>query len=235
MAGFGSRFKDFLDPKPFIEIQGKRMIERVIDNLNPINSDIEKRFILVCRREHYIKYKDIIDNLKATKIEILLVDFVPSGTLCSVINAIDLINTNEEIVIANSDQIIDDSIDDFIKFSRKYDGCLMTFSDNDPKWSYVSIDENNMVNSVVEKKVVSNFANVGIFYFKRGDSFCDSAIDMIKANETLNNEFYVAPVYNYLIKKGNQISYYNIEKDKMHGLGIPEDLDKYICRLTIQK
>ena len=53
---------------------------------------------------------------------------------------------------------------------------------------------------------------------------------MIKKNLRVNNEFYVAPVYNELIGKGHKISVYNIGKefDGMYGIGIPSDLEKFI-------
>lgn len=51
---------------------------------------------------------------------------------------------------------------------------------------------------------------------------------MIVRNERVNNEFYVAPVYNYAIEKGNKFGIYSIDKTQMHGTGTPEDLNKYI-------
>ena len=48
---------------------------------------------------------------------------------------------------------------------------------------------------------------------------------MIEANETYNNEFYIAPSYNYLIKNGKKILpfFYNLH----YPIGTPEDLLKY--------
>ena len=54
---------------------------------------------------------------------------------------------------------------------------------------------------------------------------------MIINNERVNNEFYTCPVYNYLIKQGKKIGSYNIAFDQMHGLGTPEDLEKYLNKL----
>ena len=51
---------------------------------------------------------------------------------------------------------------------------------------------------------------------------------MFVRNERVNNEFYVAPVYNYAIEKGGKFGIFSIDKTQMHGTGTPEDLDKYI-------
>ena len=51
---------------------------------------------------------------------------------------------------------------------------------------------------------------------------------MFVRNERVNNEFYVAPVYNYAIARGEKFGINNIDYSQMHGTGTPEDLDKYI-------
>jgi dTDP-glucose pyrophosphorylase len=114
--------------------------------------------------------------------------------------------------------------------SRNLDGLIMTMHANDPKWSFVGLDESDLVHTVVEKEVISNEATVGIYNFKRGSDFVSSADQMINLNLRVNNEFYVAPVYNQLIKIGRNIGIYNIGKvgAGMHGLGTPDDLDSFL-------
>jgi len=88
----------------------------------------------------------------------------------------------------------------------------------------------------VEKEVISNEATVGIYNFIKGSDFVNAAELMIKKNIRVNNEFYVAPVYNNLILNGKKIGIYNIGSDieGMYGLGTPEDLNYFIA-LPISK
>jgi hypothetical protein len=51
---------------------------------------------------------------------------------------------------------------------------------------------------------------------------------MIASNDRVNGEFYTCPVYNYLISDRLQIGIYDIDPTLMHGIGTPEDLDKYL-------
>ncbi len=46
----------------------------------------------------------------------------------------------------------------------------------------------------------------------------------------VNNEFYIAPVYNEMIADGKKFVYYNVgsEVNGMYGLGIPKDLNKFV-------
>ena len=54
---------------------------------------------------------------------------------------------------------------------------------------------------------------------------------MIARNDRCNNEFYVCPVYNYLIAGAARIGVHEIDVAAMHGVGTPEDLDLYLAGL----
>lgn len=229
MAGAGSRFAKagYKKPKPFIDVLGKPMICHVLDNLRVDGA----KYILLVRNEHYLAEKDIISYVQNKyNTEIVLIDKLTEGAACTVLHSHRLINNNTPLLIANSDQIVDMNINDYINDSenRKLDGSVLCFEDNDTKWSYAKIDEDGFITEIKEKVVISNNATVGIYYFNKGSDFVENAIDMIVRNERVNNEFYVAPVYNYAIKQGKKFGIYSIDKTQMHGTGTPEDLDKYI-------
>ena len=79
----------------------------------------------------------------------------------------------------------------------------------------------------LEKEVISDEATVGVYNYKHGSDFVKYANQMIDKNIRVNNEFYVAPVYNEMIGDNKKIVYYNVG-NKMYGLGIPEDLNIFI-------
>jgi hypothetical protein len=59
----------------------------------------------------------------------------------------------------------------------------------------------------------------------KGKHFVESAKAMVEAGDTHNQEYYVAPSYNYLIKDGKKILpfFYNLH----FPIGTPEDLEFY--------
>ncbi|MFP5042381.1 glycosyltransferase family 2 protein [Parasediminibacterium sp. JCM 36343] len=231
MAGEGSRFvkEGFEKPKPFIDVDGLPMIERVMENVNCKDA----KFILIGRKAHLAKehelVKQISEKYNATFIGI---DKLTEGTACTVLFAREYINNDAPLLIANSDQLIDISIQAFVDdcAKRKLDGSILTFTDHElnPKWSFAKIDEDNLVTEVQEKKAISQYATVGIYLFSTGKSFVDATIDMIINNDRVNNEFYTCPVYNYAIKNAARIGIYNMEFEQMHGLGTPEDLEIFL-------
>lgn len=232
MAGRGSRFANagYKEPKPLIPIFNKTMIEVVVSNLTPKR---EHRFIFVCQNEHIKEYglKDKLSKLDKD-VEIIGIDEITEGQLCTVLKASDFINNEEALMTANSDQYIDFDINDYLEYmeSKEYDGLIMTMTSKDEKWSYAKIDDSGIVIETAEKKVISNEATVGIYNFKAGKDLVKAADKMIQDNIRVNGEFYICPVYNYLIKEGYKTGIYNIgeEYNGMYGLGIPKDLEFFL-------
>lgn len=231
MAGQGSRFTKagYKKPKPFIDVDGKPMIVRVLENL----AYPDARYILVARKEHIEKEAELVKQIeKEFNAMFIPIDKLTEGTACTVLYARKYINNDEPLLIANSDQIVDIRIADFIddcKY-RNLDGSILTFIDKyqDSKWSFAKLNENNLVTEVKEKVVISEYATVGIYLYSRGKDFIDTSIDMIIQNDRVNNEFYTCPTYNYAIKESSKIGIYNIEFEQMHGIGTPEDLNNYV-------
>ena len=232
MAGAGSRFAKagYKDPKPLIPVHGRPMIDVVIQNLTPTR--YESRFIFLVQKEQIKKYA-VDEKLRTWSpgCEVIAVDGLTDGAACTVLLAKQFI-TNAPLVIANCDQYVDCSIDDFLDswLGENYEGMIMTMSANDPKWSFVGFDGNGKVNRVVEKEVISTEATVGIYAFTHGTDFVRAAEAMISANERVKNEFYVAPTYNRLIKDRARLGIWNIgsERKGMFGLGIPDDLEYFL-------
>ena len=94
--------------------------------------------------------------------------------------------------------------------------------------SFAKLNDEDLVLEVKEKSPISQYATVGLYYFSQGIFFCGAAIDMIVANERVNNEFYTCPVYNYLIREQRKIGIFNIPMNAMYGLGTPDDLNDFI-------
>lgn len=236
MAGAGHRFiqANYIAPKPLIMVHQTPMIQLVINNLRPTCSH---RFIFICQRSHVTKY-DLQKkfNRWAKNSIVVQLDEMTEGAACTVLAAKEFINSNEPLMVANSDQYIDFDINIYLeKMTRtQLDGLIMTMHAHDSKWSFVSLNAQQCVANVVEKQVISDEATVGIYNFRTGKDFVDAAEMMIQKNFRVNGEFYLAPVFNQLIEAGKKIGIYNIgsDRDGMYGLGTPEDL-KYFLTLQL--
>lgn len=228
MAGAGSRFTaaGYTFPKPLVEVEGKPMIQAVVENIN-----IHANFIFIVQQEHFEKYNlGILLNLIAPNCKIVKVNGLTEGAACTTLLAKELINNSNPLLIANSDQVISwNSSETIYGFeSKNLDGGIVTFESTHPKWSYAKVGEDGYVTEVAEKKPISRIATAGIYYWRKGEDYVKYAEKMIEKNIRTNGEFYVCPVFNEAIEDGLKIQIKNVEK--MWGIGTPEDLDVYLKR-----
>lgn len=234
MAGEGSRFakEGYTFPKPLIDVEGKPMIQRVVENLTFRNEDLNT-YIFLVRKEHMSKYPGLASTLQRItkgRHEIVEVDGLTEGAACTALLAKDLIDKDEDLLIANSDQIIEYSPQNFgyLKTFTDVDGIVFCFNDVHPKWSFVEVDRYGRAVRVAEKNPISNIATCGIYWYRRGSDFVKAAEQMISKDIRVNNEFYIAPVYNELIGAGKTLIPFFVHR--MHGIGTPEDLNAYLNR-----
>ena len=227
MAGAGSRFEKagYSFPKPLIEVNGKPMIQTVVENLN-----IDAKHVFIVRKEHYDKYnlKYLLNLITDNNCEIVQVDEITEGAACTTLLAEKFINNNEPLLIANSDQYVEWESNEFM-YSMSADdivGGILSFEATHPKWSFAKTDSSGFVCEVAEKKAISNKATVGIYYWAKGKDYVKYTKQMIEKDIRTNGEFYVCPVFNEAIEDNKKIRLYQI--DKMWGLGTPEDLTRYL-------
>jgi HAD superfamily hydrolase (TIGR01509 family) len=234
MAGEGSRFrsKGFHRSKPFIDVAGKPMIEWVLDNVS--SSLVDAQWIFVIRQEH--DPNGVMTNqLKTLRPNAIIVHVatLTEGSACTTLLARGLIDSSTPLLIVNSDQYLEWDVDAFwtcVIREAQSDGNIVCFHHprhlNDTKWSYASTDSEGVVLDVQEKKVISENATVGIYYWTRGSDYVAMTDHMIRQDIRVNNEFYVAPVYNQGIARG--MKFHLSFCRKMHGLGIPADLTAFL-------
>jgi dTDP-glucose pyrophosphorylase len=225
MAGAGSRFMSagYKIPKPFIPVNGKPMIQSVIENLN-----IDGKHIFIIQKQYSINrnLKTFLNTISPNCV-IIEVDGLTEGPACTALLAEEYID-DSPLIIVNCDQMIHDfDVNKLLEFCDKNeaDGILGAFISSSKKNSYMKLDPQGEVTEVKEKIVISNIATNGLHFWKNGKNFVSSVKEMIKAGERYNNEFYIAPTYNYLIKDGKKILpfFYNLHWP----IGVPEDLNKY--------
>ena len=226
MAGAGSRFAQagYTFPKPLIDVDGKPMIQVVVENLG-----LDANFIFVVQKEHREQYNlDTMLGLIAPNCKIVEVDGMTEGAACTALLAEEFIDWDAPLFFANSDQYVEwDPVDFMYKMQEtQADGGIVTFKATHPKWSFARVDDNGFVTEVAEKNPISDNATVGYYYWKHGRDFVKYAKQMIEKDIRVNNEFYVCPVFNEAIQDCKTIRTH--EATKMWGLGTPEDLDYYL-------
>lgn len=232
MAGLGSRFAKagYTTLKPLIPIHGTPMISLVISNLM---SPYVNHVVLVCQRET-MESVDLkaLAQVGEARLTILCVDAITDGPAGTLEIARPALNMNEPLVVANSDQYVDASLDDFYSdlADAAYDGEILAMRDNDPKWSFARTDSAGLLLEIKEKVVISDLATVGIYGFAKAELAFTGIQKMRDAGDKTNGEYYVGPSYNYLVSLEKRVLVRDLGavSSVMHGLGIPEDLNRFL-------
>lgn len=226
MAGLGSRFaqKGYTFPKPLIDVNGRPMIQVVTDNLN-----IDANYIFVVQQEHLEKYNlTHLLNLIKPNCKVVVIDKLTEGAACTTLLAKELIDNDNPLIIANSDQYIEwNSNETMYSFSNNdIDGGMLVFKAVHPKWSFAKLDSTGFIEKVAEKDPISDIASVGIYYWSKGSDYVKYAEQMIDKDIRVNNEFYVCPVINEAIADGKKFKVSYVKE--MWGIGTPEDLETFL-------
>ena len=228
LGGLGKRFADegFKNPKPLIKIDEKPMILWAIESLG-----VSGRYIFILRKsDGYEQIKNVLEtNVKDCIIQ--EIDYLTEGPASTCLLAKEYVNNDEELIIANCDQIMWWNGDYFIKSIRSssYDGAIVTYYANTSKNSYARIDQSGNVVEIKEKEVISNISLNGVHYWKRGKSFVSSAEAMISNNDrAINGEFYIGPSYNYMIKNNESVGIFHISECQHNAVGTPDDLREFL-------
>jgi dTDP-glucose pyrophosphorylase len=188
-------------PKPLIEINNKTMIEHVINNFDSIKK--QKQFIFIVNSEDCRKFHldNVLNLLTNNTCKIIKIDNETKGAACSAMMAIEYINNDVPLIIANADQLFDDNLDDVLSDFKDYDGGVVSFESIHPRWSYVRVDDENNILETAEKRPLSKHAIAGLFYFTNGKDFISSAMNMIKKDANINGLYYISPTLNEQIGK----------------------------------
>jgi NDP-sugar pyrophosphorylase family protein len=225
MAGRGARFGNIDTIKPLIDVAGEPMFKRAVDTL-----DLPGRLIFCLHREHVRRYGiDAVVLEHYPEAEIVIVDDT-AGPADTCIQAVALINNDDELVIANCDQYMTWNPQRFLTFIEhtSADGIVVCYPCSRATDCFVRVDDNDVVDLIVEKRVISDIASNGIHWWRHGRDFIRAAQTGERAHD---GEPYVCPTYNAMIKAGSKVVVYRIPAEVHHAIGIPEDLELFLEKL----
>jgi dTDP-glucose pyrophosphorylase len=224
MAGQGKRFKNagFLEPKPMIDIAGKKMIEWALESLSGLKIPHSLIFIAM-KQDLDAGLNKILNPLG----KVIGLTDATDGAVNSTLQAKQLINSDTPLIISCCDQYLNWDINDFVKNSVGYDASIAVFKSSNPHHSYISVDNKN-VTHIEEKIVISDLACGGIYFYKSGNTFVNSAESLIAKNVRTQGEFYLSPVLNELISNKKSATYFELDQENIHMLGTPEEISVFL-------
>lgn len=219
-------------PKVFQEINGKPMVQFVVENLMTI--DCEKRFLFIVNEEDADRFRldHVLRMLTHDQCDIVIQRTPTRGAACSLLLGIDFLENDDPLVISNADQVFDHNLNHIVGFFREnsLDGGVVCFESIHPHWSYARLNDKDQLIEVAEKKPISRNAIAGLYYFAHGSDFIASTKKAILKDRHHEGRFYTSLVFNELILSSRNLQAYRIQPHEYHSFYAPEKIEEYMSR-----
>ena len=230
MAGEGRRFREagYELPKMLIQAKGKTLLEWSIDSL-PLN--LCSRLIFVAQQKHEDEHQlsekiNAIYRNRVPSLQFQFIDKLTRGQSETACLAKHLVDHSQPLLIFNIDTQFYSSTLEKNLLRKDVHGVLGAFYSTEARFSFAALGEDGFVTKTAEKEVISSNALTGLYHFTHPEDFFDAAEFAFSNNETTKGEFYIAPLYNHLIKKGRRLIV--DVADEVNILGTPEELDIFL-------
>jgi NDP-sugar pyrophosphorylase family protein len=240
MAGVGDRFvkAGYVDPKPLIEVNGKRIIEYIVQMFDIENDE----FVFVINQEHSTN-TNVIEIIKklVKNSEIHIIPNHKKGPVYTLKN-LD-IKDDEEVIITYCDNPYLWNYDDFKESIKNSDGCILSHVGFHPHrlsptfMAHIKEKDGKLI-EIKEKepytdKPMEEHASTGTYYFSKGEYVKKYFKQLMDLDINYNGEYYVTLVYNLMVRDGLNVTIY--DTDYVSVFGTPEEVRNFEAWQTILK
>jgi capsule biosynthesis phosphatase len=232
LGGVGKRFSNygFKDPKPLVNVLGKKIISWVLSSLKLSKKD-----------KIYILYNPILEEFNFERrilAEQSNVNFFklpkstkgPVETINLFCKFLEKESINDSVFILDGDTFYSTNIISTLK--NKKNSCILYFHTNEKKpiYSYIKINKNKRVTDIAEKIKISRNANIG-YYF--------SSFELLKKFTSITikkkQKAYVSDIYRVMLDNNVPINSVKIPNKNFNILGTPEQIKFFAKNHKIKK
>lgn len=237
MAGKGDRFKQsgYETPKPMILVEGKPMIQHVVQRFDP-----EDEFIFAVNQDHLDDGR-LVSFLEgvAENVQVLPVAYQPEGAVAVTKLLVDCVDDEEPVIVNYCDYSWGWNYKDFLQVmnSSQCDAGLVCYRGFHPNLlgskSHATALEKGMIAYAVREKhsftgnSFADWTSSGTHFFRRAEllkAYCDKIIGEEKL--AINGEYYVAHVFQQMCEDQRLVRIHEIPYFLQWGT--PEEYEEYV-------
>jgi len=217
-GGIGRRNNAYSLPKPLNYINGRHMIEYIIENI-PAN---EIYIIYNIALAQYNFEEIIINRNKNKKYHFASVEYLTRGAVetarIGISKFLDRepnpISTEDSLVFLDNDNI--HTLSDMAGLTGNCIGYSKSYDKHRVNYSFITILDNKVIN-IEEKNKISDDYCCGIYGFKDTNTFLDYSSRLILDNNKTKNEFYFSQMYKMMLLENQHIIPIHITNTKHIG------------------
>lgn len=231
MAGLGKRFFDagYNIPKYEILAGSKSLFTRSIESLrNFLSNDSNIIFATLKTNNSSEFITQECKKIGITNYKIVELNMLTRGQAETAFQTRQFWDLKDPLLIFNIDTEIDSDLIKPSDIPVNADGWIPCFAAQGDHWSFVKISSNGIAIEVAEKIRISEYASVGLYWFKSCKYFAEAFSSSFLNRAPSEGECYVAPLYNPLISEGLKVFISNLPVDSVRVLGTPKELELFI-------
>jgi len=218
-AGFGV-------PKSLVVVAGKSVLQRAFESY----AALATQAAVAINKEEDEEWQ--VGKMLRASFPEATVTSVPSavkGALVSALFALETPDPGLPLLVTSGDSEVAGGIAHYVAlFLQSGAACgTLVFRSSNPRWSYVSVDEEGGVLQVAEKEVIGQFASTGAYFFSSRDLFLEAAEWVLMNEATLNGQFYTSTTLNYALAQGLDVSVHEISRTEYKSWSLPHD---FVCQ-----
>ena len=153
------------------------------------------------------------------------------GSACTALLAACQLNQEAELLIISANELVDIDYNEAIVELRKrrLDAGTLIFQSVHPRYSFVTLNDEGLVEQTAQRDPISKNATAGIFWFAKTGDFIEGAKNLIRNDAHLDGNYFVALTFNELILNQKRIGVIQLDSDKYtplkngHQIGHYED------------
>jgi NDP-sugar pyrophosphorylase family protein len=245
MAGFGERYRraGHRDPKPLIPVDGRPMIERVVEGFGPLRAG--DRFLFAVNRTH-AETTPILAELAriAPGARTVVVEPHRDGPIQTLLACAEHIPEREAVTLNYCDFGVRWRFEDFVSWCERgpWDAAMSAYRGFHPHslgptlYACMRTEEDAStapgarVLEIREKhhftmNKLDEYASAGLFWCRDGGTLLDAARAVARDDERVAGELYVSTAMQRLVAAGRRVGAYPLER--FYQWGTAEDLADY--------
>ena len=237
-SGLGTRFKKegFITPKPLIRCMMKPFICWILDTLKKSKVGCEV-FITVVSDPNYDKmYQHVASQYE--NVTMVYLDDPTRGacdTVAKTIEKMPLGRMDSKTLCLDCDNFYNV---DVLALCADADNSVLTFIDDDPentqpKYSFVTVDDDDCVTDIAEKVRISRHALCGAYCFESGHDLYNCATSALSSFEPTYNEVYMSCAVKAGMRAGISFRKISVPNDDYVCVGTPSQMYSFYNNISV--
>ena len=214
-------------PLCLTEINGVSLLERIVNNTKLI---VNAYYTFTFLESETLRFHlGKIAALLVPGARSVNVPELTQGSACTALLATCQLEQESELIIISANELVDIDLGAIIQDFRKrdLDAGTLIFRSSHPRYSYVTLNENELVTQTAQREPISTNATTGIFWFAKTFDFVEGAKNLIRKDAHVDGSYFVALTFNELVLKQKKIGVITLPFEKYIPLKTIQQIDHY--------